>query len=172
MQTYKNIKSFTKISEFGRQLLSRPSLERAIPIISSYARDLLEADRCSVFIFNSKKNRLWTVISDGIEAIEITSDQGIAGAAFQSKKPLIVNNPYDDDRFSSKIDHETGYITKNIIAIPILNAFGVAIGVLQVLNKHKDEFDKEDERMLTFFNHYISGYVELAIIFKHEDGTI
>jgi len=167
---YKNIKSFTKIAEFGRKLLSRPSLELAIPMISSYAKELLEAERCSVFIYNKKKNCLWTVLSDGVEKITISADEGIAGTAFSEKRALIVNDPYSDTRFSSKIDHETGYLTKNIIAIPIKDAFNQPIGVLQLLNKDEGEFDKEDKRLLTFFNHYISGYIELAISF-HEEQT-
>ena len=165
---YKNIKSFTKIAEFGRKLLSRPSLELAIPLISSYARDLLEADRCSVFIYNRKKDCLWTVLADGVGEIEIAANEGIAGASFQDKKALVVNNPYSDSRFSSKVDHGTGYLTKNIIATPILDAFGKPIGVLQLLNKTDGEFDEEDKRLLTFFNHYISGYVELANHFNEE----
>lgn len=165
---YKNIKSFSKIAEFGRKLLSRPSLEIAIPIISTYAKDLLEADRCSVFIYNKKKNCLWTVLSDGISAIEIPVDEGIVGASFREAKALIVNDPYLDTRFSSKIDHDTGYLTRNIISIPIFDAFRKPIGVLQLLNKTNGDFDQEDKRLLTFFNHYISGYVELANYFNEE----
>ncbi len=166
---YKNIKSFTKITEFGRKLLSRPSLEQAIPIISSYAKELLEADRCSVFIYDRNRDRLWTVLADGVRAIEIASDEGIAGASFQEAKAIIVDTPYSDQRFSSKIDHETGYLTRNIIAIPIMDAFNKPIGVLQLLNKSGGDFDQEDKRLLTFFNHYISGYVELANHFNEEE---
>jgi adenylate cyclase len=108
------------------------------------------------------------MLSDGVEKIQVNADEGVVGAALKSKKALIVNDPYSDKRFSSKVDHQTGYITKNIIAIPILNAFLEPIGVLQLLNKYYEEFNKEDVRLLTFFNHYISGYVELAIIFEEE----
>jgi len=165
---YKNIKSFTKIAEFGRKLLARPSIELAIPMISGYAKELLEADRCSVFIYNEEKSCLWTVLADGVEKIRVSQDEGIVGAAFREKRALIVNDPYNDERFSSKVDHKTGYMTKNIIALPINNAFNEPIGVLQLLNKKAGGFDKEDKRLLTFFNHYISGYIELAILF-HED---
>lgn len=167
---YKNIKSFSKLAEFGRKLLSRPSLDEAIPMIASYAKALLEAERCSVFIYDKKKDRLWTTLSDGVKHIEIASNEGIAGTAFTEKRALIVNDPYSDKRFSSKVDHETGYITKNIIALPIMGAFNEPIGILQLLNKHEGDFDKEDMRMLTFFNHYISGYVELANLFSEEQS--
>jgi len=166
---YKNIKSFSKIAEFGRKLLARPSIELAIPMISSYAKELLEADRCSVFIYQEDKNCLWTVLSDGVEKIRISADEGIVGASFKQERALIVNDPYSDQRFSPKVDHETGYLTKNIIAIPINNAFNQPIGVLQILNKNEGDFDKEDKRLLTFFNHYISGYIELAVFFHEDD---
>lgn len=165
---YKNIQSFSKIAEFGRKLLSRPSLELAIPLISSYAKELLTAERCSVFIYDRSRECLWTVHADGVGEITIASNQGIAGTAFQEKNALIVNHPYSDNRFSSKVDHATGYITKNIIAIPILNAFNKPIGVLQLLNKKDGDFDESDKRLLTFFNHYISGYVELATYFGED----
>jgi len=167
---YKNIKSFTKIKEFAHKLLSRPPLEEAIPIIAQYAKELLEADRCSVFIYDEKNHHLWTVLADGVEMLQISADEGIVGAAFSENRPLLVNKPYDDKRFSPKVDHETGYSTKNIISIPIKNAFSEAIGVLQLLNKNEGDFDKEDIRLLTFFNHYISGYVELANHFRDETG--
>ena len=166
---YKNIKSFSKIAEFGRKLLNRPSIEEAIPIISEYAKELLEADRCSVFIYNRPKDCLWTVLADGVETIKISASEGIAGTSFQEKRALVVNNPYEDERFSKKIDLDTGYTTKNIIAMPIINAFNEPIGVLQLLNKQGGGFDKEDVRLLTFFNHYISGYVELANLFHKEN---
>ena len=83
---------------------------------------------------------------------------------------MIVNDPYADKRFSPKVDHETGYLTHNIIAIPINDAFNKPIGVLQLLNKKNGDFDKEDKRLLTIFNHYISGYIELSILF-HEDNA-
>jgi GAF domain-containing protein len=166
---YEKIKSFAKLAEFGRKILSRPSLDEAIPIIAEYTKELLEAERCSVFIYNKDKNSLWTTLSDGVEHIHIAADQGIAGTAFTQKRALIVNDPYADSRFSSEIDQKTGYTTKNIIAIPIIGAFDQAIGVLQLLNKHEGDFDKEDKRLLTFFNHYISGYVELATLFREEN---
>lgn len=165
---YKNIKSFSKLSEFGRKLLERPSLELAIPMISSYARELLEAERCSVFIYERKDDSLWTMLADGVEMITLSAHEGIVGNSMQENRPLIVNDPYNDPRFSQKIDHKTGYITKNIVTTPIRDAFGRPIGALQLLNKNEGEFDKEDVRLLTFFSHYISGYIELAILFQDE----
>ncbi|MDF1881187.1 GAF domain-containing protein [Sulfurimonas sp. MAG313] len=165
---YKNIKSFSKIADFGRKLLDKPPIEVAIPLISNCAKELLDADRCSVFIYNEERKCLWTIHSDGVEKIKISANEGIVGASFQEDRALIVNDPYNDPRFSYKIDKDTGYVTHNIITLPIRGAFNQPIGVMQLLNKNTNEFNKEDKRLLTFFNHYISGYLELAIFFSEE----
>ena len=156
------IESLTKLAEFGRKLLSKPLLDEGLPIIASYAVDLLHAERCSVFIYDKERHRLWTKLSDGVKKIEISADEGVAGSTLKGTKVIIVNEPYWDDRFLKKIDHETGYITHNILSAPILDAFRTPIGVLQILNKNEGGFDEDDIRLATFFNHYISSYVELA----------
>ena len=58
-------------------------------------------------------------------------------------------------------------MTKNIASIPIFDSNRQIIGVFQLLNK-EGGFDREDARFMIFFAHYISGYLELAILFDDE----
>ncbi len=160
---YKDIATFNRLASFGKELLHKPLPEEGLPIIASYAVELLNSDRCSVFVYDKKKNSLWTQISDGVDKIEIDADKGLAGSALHSKEAIIVNSPYEDRRFLQKIDDETGYITQNILSIPVFDAFRHPIGVLQFLNKKDGEdFNQDDVKLATFFNHYISTYLELA----------
>ena len=167
---HRDLDRFTKLATFGRELLHKPSLEKGLPMIASYAVELLNSDRCSVFIYDKDKNRLWTKISDGVDRIEIDADKGLAGVALRSKEAIIVNSPYEDRRFLQKIDEETGYITRNIFSIAVFDAFRHPIGVLQFLNK-KDgsEYNEEDVELATFFNHYISTYIELAKLLEKRE---
>ena len=164
------METFNRLAKFGRELLHKPSLEEGLPMIASYAVELLNSDRCSVFIYDKKRNRLWTKISDGVDKIEIDADKGLAGVALKSKEAIIVNNPYEDRRFLQKIDEETGYITQNILSIAVFDAFRKPIGVLQFLNK-KDgkKYTKKDIELATFFNHYISTYLELAKLLEEKE---
>ena len=163
------VDSYMKLANFGRELLQRTSLEEGLPMIAENAKDLIGAERCSIYIYNPKEHQLWTVLSDGIETIKISADTGIAGSTLKERKPVIVNDPYTDPRFLSKIDRESGYVTKNLASVPVFNSGRQIIGVLQLLNK-EDGFDMEDSRFMVFFAHYISGYLELASFFR-EDGN-
>ena len=158
---------YNKLANFGRELLRFHSIEQGIPLISSYAKELSKAKRCSIYIYNSKLKILWTTISDGIEKIMLIPDEGIVGQTVQDAAPIIENNPYHNPKFNQKIDKHSGFITENIASIPIFDSSKKVIGVLQLLNK-EDGFNDEDIRLMVFFAHYISGYLELATFFDDD----
>ena len=45
--------------------------------------------------------------------------QGIAGTVAQSGTSIIVNDPYNDERFDNSTDIRTGYTTGNMMTVPI-----------------------------------------------------
>lgn len=159
--------SYGALAEFGRSLLKRPLLNEGLPMISEYAKQVSGAERCSIFIYNRKLQMLWTTLADGIEKIMVHQDDGIVGHTLREAKPILVNNPYDDDRFLHTIDNKTGFITQNIASIPIFDSNRKIIGVFQLLNKNGG-FTNEDAKFMIFFAHYISGYLELAMLFDDE----
>ncbi len=157
----------SKLALFGAELLKHPSIEDGIPLISAYAKEVTEAERCSIYIYNRKVKILWTTLADGIEKIMLNDDQGIAGQTVREAKPVIENNPYDNPNFNPKVDQRSGFVTENIACIPIFDSSRTVIGVLQLLNK-PNGFSDEDTRFMVFFAHYISGYIELSTFFEDE----
>jgi len=155
---------FNEISEFGKKLAALENMDNALELISSEAKKLLNADRCSIFIVDAEDKILWTKISDGIGRIVIALDSGIVGDTYQTQKPQIVNAPYDDPRFLQNIDKKSGYKTKNLITVPIFNSKREVMGVLQLLNKSRFDFGEEDLETLTFFANYVSGSLELVLM--------
>lgn len=166
----KHVESYAKLAAFGRTLLEHRTLEKGLPVIAAYAKEVIGAERCSIFVHNEQSRKLWTTLSDGVEKIVLNADEGIAGSTVKERKPIIVNDPYKDPRFYPKIDHETGYITKNIASVPVFSSTRKIIGVLQLLNK-ESEFDEEDARFMIFFAHYVSGYLELSCIFRKGEDS-
>lgn len=159
---------YTKLADFGRKLLNQRSLVDGLPLISEYAKEVIKAERCSIFIYDNKENELWTTLADGIEKIVVDSAKGIIGHTLQEKKALIVNNPYKHEHFLSEVDKATGYKTKNIITAPIFNSKREIIGILELLNKEED-FDDDDMKFMLFFAHYVSGFLELVNVYLEED---
>ena len=159
--------TYAKLSEFGRELLNKKSLPEGLPHISKYVKNVIGADRCSIFINDIEKKELWTTIADGVEKIIVPSDKGIVGHTLVAKKPVIANDVYSDPHFLSEVDAQTGYKTKNIVTAPIFNSQRKIIGVLELLNKDGG-FDNEDVKFMIFFAHYISGFLELVNLYSNK----
>lgn len=158
------MKKFNQIAEFGKELMTLNEMDNALDLISKEAKRLVNADRCSIFIVDNEDQMLWTKLSDGIGRIVIALDAGIVGDTYKTEKPQIVNAPYEDDRFLQNIDNKSGYTTKNMITVPIFNSKRKVMGVIQLLNKSRSDFNQEDLEALTFFANYVSGSLELVLM--------
>ena len=158
------MKKFDQIAEFGQKLMTLKNTEHALELISDEAKSLVDADRCSIFIVDKEDKMLWSKLSDGIGRIVLSLNSGIVGDTYNKREPQIVNNPYEDDRFLKNIDKKSGYKTKNMITVPIFDSKRNVMGIIQLLNKSRFDFDQEDLEMLTFFANYVSGSLELSIL--------
>ena len=155
--------NYKKLAEFGSELLFKKSLLDGLPFISKYAKEIIEADRCSIFINDLEKGELWTTLSDGIDKIVIPQGTGIVGQTISEAKIILENDVQNNTNFMSDIDKNSGYKTHNIIASPIFDSNRNVVGVLELLNKNGG-FDTQDEKFMKFFSHYISGFLELVML--------
>lgn len=91
-----------------------------------HASELVQADRCSVFLVDENKDQLWSVSSDSGKEIRIPRSGGIAGecACAEEGRGTVINIPdaYADKRFNQAIDQKTGYHTQSMLCVPIRNS--------------------------------------------------
>jgi GAF domain-containing protein len=158
------MKIYNQIAEFGHKLMSLEGIENVLELISEEAKNLLNTERCSIFIVDKEDGILWTKLSDGIGRIVISLDSGIVGDTYQKQTAQIVNDPYSDARFLQVIDKKSGYTTKNIITVPIFDSKREVIGIIELLNKSRQDFTNEDLETLAFFANYVSGSLELVLM--------
>ncbi len=164
--------AYAKLATFGRELMERvSSLEEGLPMIAAYAKEVVGAERCSIFVYSPKTRTLWTTLADGVEKIRIDTTEGVAGRTLRESTAQVVNDPYADPDFLHRVDRTTGYVTRNIASVPIFDSNRRVIGVMELLNK-PDGFDTADTRFMTFFTHYISGYMELATLFREDQDFL
>ncbi len=128
--------------------LKKGNIDGILIYFADLAKDLLEADRCSVFVPNRIRGILWTKIAHGVDRIEIPINRGIAGWVFINGRPAVVEDPYSDGRFAREVDESTGYKTKNIICVPVKHE-GETIGVFEAVNKKSGMFDDGDVHILS-----------------------
>ncbi|HEX5671010.1 MAG TPA: GAF domain-containing protein [Sulfuricurvum sp.] len=161
------IEIYQRIAAFGKKLTQLDNIEDTLPAIAEEAKAIINTERCSIFMIDHNTNMLWTKLSDGIGRIAIDINSGIVGATATTEQPIIVNNPYEDPRFLSKIDEKSGFVTRNILTVPIFNSKQNVIGVIQLLNKYNGDFNESDEGVMGFFANYISGTLELALLMEN-----
>lgn len=161
-----SIEIYQRIAQFGKELAQFDTIDTTLPSIAEEAKAIINAERCSIFIVDHNTNMLWTKLSDGIGRIAIGLDSGIVGLCVSTEQPVIVNNPYEDAHFLSKIDQKSGFVTRNILAIPIFNSKQNLVGVIQLLNKYNGDFNESDEGIMGFFANYVSGTLELELLIE------
>ena len=153
-----------QIAAFGHKLMAITDIEESLNLIASEAKELVGAQRCSIFIVDKEDKMLWTKLSDGIGKIVLALDSGIVGDTYAKATSQVVNDPYNDERFLPNIDKKSGYTTKNILTVPIFNSKQEVMGIIQLLNKMMGDFNEKDLEMITFFANFVSGSLELVIL--------
>jgi adenylate cyclase len=131
------------------------------------ATRMLNAERSTLFLNDDKTHELWSEVGQGLEAMQIRfpNNVGIAGAVFTSGKTINIPHAYADLRFNPAVDKRTGFFTRSILCVPVVNKQGKTIGVTQVLNKRGGPFTDEDESRLKAFTAQVSIALENAKLF-------
>ena len=135
--------------------------------VMSEATRMLNADRSSLFLNDEKTDELWLQVGEGLDATEIRMPNhvGIAGAVFTSGHTINIPHAYADLRFNPAFDKQTGYFTRSILCVPVINKDGKVLGVTQVLNRRGGPFTEEDEQRLKAFTAQVSIGLENAQLF-------
>ncbi|KAI9352204.1 hypothetical protein BDR26DRAFT_850523 [Obelidium mucronatum] len=160
--------------ETTRSLGSTLELDLLVKRIMDAAKDLLMADRCTLFLSDTKAKQLKAHIQgrDTIEEIRIPMNSGIAGFAFTSGESVNIPDAYKDSRFNPDVDKKTGYITRNMLCIPIRNISGHSIGVTQMINKKVGAFEADDEKLLISFSAQAAVAIENSNLFKKTEDML
>jgi Nif-specific regulatory protein len=106
----------------------------------------LRADRGTLYLLDHARGELVSRVAHLPELAEIRLrvGEGIAGWVAAHGEPVVIPGATHDPRFAGRIDLATGYRTRTLIAVPVNDAHGHRLGVLQVLNRAGGPFDQDD----------------------------
>jgi len=151
------------VTEISSELKINSLLQK----VMDEATRMLNAERSTLFLNDEKTSELWSEVGQGLKAmqIRIPNHAGIAGTVFTTGKTINIPYAYADLRFNPAVDRQTGYFTRSILCVPVVNQHGKVIGVTQVLNKRGGPFSHEDESRLRAFTAQISIALEYAKLF-------
>ena len=151
------------VSEISTEIKLAPLLQKLISTITK----MLDAERSTLFLNDEKTNELYTEIGEGLGTTQIRfpNHVGIAGTVFKAVQSVNIPHAYADIRFNPSFDRRTGFFTRSILCVPVINKDGKTIGVTQVLNKRGGTFSEEDEARLKAFTSQIAIALENAKLF-------
>jgi phosphoserine phosphatase len=135
------------ILEVAAKLAAPFDLTRMLTEVSDAARNVLEVERCTVWLYDRDTDELVLRLASDLKDLRIPADKGIAGACARSHSIINVPDCYADPRFDPSIDRKSGFRTRCMLTLPLVDHGGELVGVLQVLNKRGGLFDEFDQRL-------------------------
>lgn len=160
--------------KIGRLISAETDLDTLLQTLATETAKALNADRCTVFLLDKQTNELWSKVATGMGAEEIrfSATKGLAGHVATTGLTINIQDAYNDNRFNKDIDNKTGYVTKNILCMPIRNMKHEIIGVFQVLNKNNGFFTSEDEDILIALGSNAGIALENTRLFNYQQKML
>ena len=141
MQDMESILSVT------RALAAPFDLHTMLQAVTDAARGVLRAERASVWLHDATTDELYIEVARDVQQVRMPMGVGFVGAAARDRVPINVPDCYADPRFNPDIDRRSGFRTRCMLTVPLIDHERRLVGVMQMLNKSRGSFDAADEAL-------------------------
>ncbi|MGH7208716.1 MAG: GAF domain-containing protein, partial [Nitrospiraceae bacterium] len=157
-------------SRISQALFQLTEVDELVETALRTALDEVDAQAGSVLLADPGSKQLIFQYSIGEKPVPrgtaIPWDKGIAGAVFQSGEPAITGDVKQSAHHFGDIDQATGFVTRDMITLPLKRWKGEPIGVLNVLNKRKGRLGEHDLSLLTILSAFAALAIQQARLFE------
>ena len=142
------------ITEVMSRLGTETRLDRVLALLTDLTRALVRCDRVSFWFWDKPAGRLWTLAASQSKRLTLPDRGGLVAETVRSGQVQRIDDVYRDPRFNPAVDRQTGYRTRSLLTIPLLNSRGEVIGAYQCVNRLAESgtpipFTGADERLLS-----------------------
>lgn len=124
--------------EITKLLQEAESLEDALRTSLSEVVKAVGAEAGTIWFYNSAGDRRiypsFIIGGADLTGMSLAEGEGIAGQVVQSGKTTVVKDCQKDERWAGRFDEATGFVTKSMICVPLINKYET-IGCIQIINK-------------------------------------
>lgn len=110
-------------------------------------KQVLQAERGTVWLYDAATDELVLEVATDVDPIRVPAGKGLVGTCARSRELINVRDCYSDARFDPSTDKRTGYRTRCMLTLPLVDHRGVLVGVMQLLNKRDGVFEAADEHL-------------------------
>jgi phosphoserine phosphatase RsbU/P len=153
---------------YAARIAQEQDTEALLQLNADMARDLVGADRCSIWLVDAAARQLYTTVAHGVGEIRVDFGHGLVGACVSTAQAVVANETSNDERFLSGIDATSGYVTKSVLVLPLCSDGGKVIGAFQALNK-PGGFSESDISLLGFAGSYSAAAIETQKLRKEAE---
>lgn len=151
-------------------LLINNTLEKrkVIKISVEYAKKMVDAEAATIFLKEHGSQDLVFWAPQGgddsrLQGKRMPATKRIVGWVLEHQQPIVVKDVNQDPRFFSQIDKEGGFVTKNLICVPLTVRGSTKLGALQILNKKGTKtFDEQDILFIEQFANQLALAIDNA----------
>jgi len=164
------------IFDYTAKIAGTNDLDKVLTYMADMGREMIVADRCTVWLYDKARNELWSRVAHGVNEIRIPADSGLVGHAIQTEQAIFIDDAYTNEPYkvvlsegALKVDRQTGYRTKAIIVVPFRNNDGEIFGAYQAINKMTESgvFSTQDLEYISLAASYSGKSLE-AVQLHHE----
>jgi len=132
--------------EASKALNSTLDLAELISIILDMTSRETGAERATLFLVDSERNELWSLVAQGLghKEIRLPAGRGLAGWVAETGELANLADAHQDPRFDRSFDELFDYRTRTLLVAPVKDRSGRVVGVLELLNKPLPGFSRED----------------------------
>ena len=149
-QLERTVALYRGLVEVSVLINSISDFEELLSQVLDVAGRVMRAEASSLFLIDETNGDLELAIARGPVGTEpprkakVPRGHGFVGWVREHRKSLLVTDAYQDPRFYSDLDKTSGFITRSLLCVPLLQG-EQELGVLEVLNPiDKDHFDPVD----------------------------
>jgi transcriptional regulator with GAF, ATPase, and Fis domain len=142
--------------KFGKLLIKENKLDTILNLHIEYLKKMINCERCTIFLYDKDNNEVISLAQHGGKPIKTQANKGVVGMTIAMKQMQFSNDVYNDFRFNKDVDKTTGFKTKSIISVPIVDKNQNVIGVFQALNATTGTFDTIDCGLIELMSSYLS----------------
>jgi transcriptional regulator with GAF, ATPase, and Fis domain len=159
--------------DVGAMLAREVELDALLAMLGSRIATAMRADRATVYLVDAATGELRSRVADLPEMPEIRLPHGRGIAGYVADKGEVVNvrDTARDQRHFAGVDRATGYVTRNVLAAPIVDKERAIRGVVQVLNKKDGVFTQEDEDFLATLASQVAQAFQSTTLRPAPDAT-
>ncbi|HEX7064993.1 MAG TPA: GAF domain-containing protein [Bacillales bacterium] len=119
------VSRLSSLLEASKEFNSTIDVEKVLGRILQQMIRVIEAEAGTLWLFHKEEGLIQAKVAEGpskdsILNIELQAGEGIVGKVILTGKPHFVEDVRMDPKWAWRVDHESGFVTRSMLTIPLL----------------------------------------------------